>query len=341
MRKWGQVLKYKLCRNFTAAVIFAVLPNISAASPAPVEILHGTGLHWGMTEAEIEQALHAKITHGEPHSFEEFTIQASRFAGFSVTYMFSFDKSNHLDTVSMPVSRYDQTGKEQDIGNLIGDFSNWYGSPKAILKEPVNAGALTHNIWLVGDDEIRILSGPENAQGKYSALVQVSRRVMPDQAITVTSKDIAALKPGGYLHVVWVHLPVAIIKRSDEQVKSLAALQSKLDSLDSPGSEIHAEVLSYSRPLSINEAFVHSVYRSIRPDLGVYIAVDTQVGCALLYKDLSEIPDVQGVGMGFYDACHGYTWDAAGWSLNVNPSLAPLSIPKYHFEANGDLVIGR
>ena len=339
-------MEYIVIRNWIAAVVLAVLPNICAAAAAPTtgpEILHGTGLRWGMTETEVEQALHAPITHGKPHYFDEFSMPGQRFADLAVTYIFSFDSAHHLSYLTLAVASKDENGKEQGISDLISSFTAWYGSPAAVLDDPMSSGALTKHIWLVGYDTVEITSNspPGQRQSEYSGMVTVMHRVLPDQAVTVAAKELAALRPRDHILTHWAGLPILIIKRSDADMQRLVALKPKLQAFDTTEGQIHAESMSYERPVSLHEPFAHTVYRSIRPDLGVYIDVSTRLGCALSYEDLTTDIEAEAVGMGFMDPCHKDIWDGAGWSLNLDPSIAPLTIPKYHFEPNGDLMIGK
>jgi ubiquinol-cytochrome c reductase iron-sulfur subunit len=137
--------------------------------------------------------------------------------------------------------------------------------------------------------------------------------------------DLSNIKPGEKLNVEWRGKVVWVMKRSAEQIASLAKI--------SPSQLIDAESKGSSQP-----EYVDKKTRSITPDLVVMEGVCTHLGCSPVAKltpgELGN--DWQG---GFYCPCHGSKFDVAGRVFTGSPAPKNLAIPPHKIDGM-KLVIG-
>lgn len=140
--------------------------------------------------------------------------------------------------------------------------------------------------------------------------------------------DISKLEPGQLINVEWRGKPVYVMHRTEEQLNSLSGLDSKLKDPES--------AIPDSQP-----AYIHGVYRSIRPEILVVIGLCTHLGCAPKFRPevgVTEFTsDWQG---GFFCPCHGSMFDLSGRVFAGVPASQNLIVPPYSFEDENVLVIG-
>lgn len=140
--------------------------------------------------------------------------------------------------------------------------------------------------------------------------------------------DIGALPVGQQLIVKWRGQPVYIAHRSKQETDLLPTLEPRLadPKCDNTGQQ---------------PAYAKNVYRSIKPQYFVVIAVCTHLGCAPEFipeiKPQPFDPDWQG---GYFCPCHKSRFDLAGRVFKGMPAPANLPIPPYHFESDTSVVIG-
>jgi Rieske Fe-S protein len=326
-------------KSLLALVLLAFAPP-SAFAATSAEILHGTGLRWGMTEVQIEQALHAKVVHGEAHMWDEYSVPVGAFDGLPTRYVLSFSIDKTLSELTLIIDQPSTADQQVRFGDLRAHLEAWYGTPVAASKRDGNDDVV-YTVWTPGENKLELGSGTDYTTRRADDVIIVEKRITSEAAVTVSAKSIAALAEDDVLKIRWAGMPVFVVKRSAKDLQRLQGLSSRLPELMSGGDSSMVQSQSFQRPLSLNEPFTRTVYRSVKPEVGVYLSMSTYEGCALLYKDLSAEPEVQGIGLGFYDPCHGHSWDIAGWPEDEGPGVTPLAIPKYHYEVNGDLVIGR
>lgn len=139
--------------------------------------------------------------------------------------------------------------------------------------------------------------------------------------------DISRLEPGQLIRVMWRGKPVWILKRTEENLKTLNGLTDKLLDPMSKESEQPAN--------AVNEA------RSIRPEVFVAVGLCTHLGCSPSYRpevapaDLGA--DWQG---GFFCPCHGSRFDLAGRVYKSVPAPRNLEIPPHVYLSETRLLIG-
>lgn len=142
--------------------------------------------------------------------------------------------------------------------------------------------------------------------------------------------DISEIPPGQKMTVEWRGKPVWILRRTPEQVASLA--KTEPDVVD-PKSERKA----YPTP-----AYAQNQHRSIKPEFFVGIGICTHLGCSpgdkLTAGPQPSLPDNwQG---GFLCACHGSTFDVAGRVFKNKPAPDNLEVPPHMYLSDTKLLIG-
>jgi ubiquinol-cytochrome c reductase iron-sulfur subunit len=143
--------------------------------------------------------------------------------------------------------------------------------------------------------------------------------------------DISALKPGERLTVEWRGKPVWIIRRTPEQLATLAKVDSQL-----------ADPKSERKPDELTPKYARNEYRSIKPELLVVVGICTHLGCSPSEKfqpgPQPSLPDDwQG---GFLCPCHGSTFDMAGRVYKNKPAPDNLEVPPHMYLSDSRLLIG-
>jgi len=143
--------------------------------------------------------------------------------------------------------------------------------------------------------------------------------------------NIGKLEPNAMLTAEWRGFPVFILRRSEEALKSLENPEH-VAGLRDPSSE---------KADSVQPAYAKNDYRSSRPEIMVFKAICTHLGCVPQYWDISHpLPgETDWVG-GFFCPCHGSKFDLAGRVYNNVPAPTNLEVPPYRFESDNVLVIG-
>jgi len=141
--------------------------------------------------------------------------------------------------------------------------------------------------------------------------------------------DIGTLAPGEMRTVEWRGKPVWIIRRTEEQLASLAKLN---DDMADPDSKRAGYTPEYAK----NE------HRSREPELFVCVGICTHLGC-------SPTPRFATGGQpglpanwegGFLCPCHGSTFDMAGRVYKNKPAPDNLEVPPYQYLSDTRIIIG-
>jgi ubiquinol-cytochrome c reductase iron-sulfur subunit len=143
--------------------------------------------------------------------------------------------------------------------------------------------------------------------------------------------DIGALKAGEMATVEWRGKPVWILKRTPEQVESLAKLDAKLADPDSK-----------RKPDELTPAYARNKARSIKPEVLVAVGICSHLGCSPTAKlqagaQPSLPEDWPG---GFFCPCHGSMFDLAGRVYKNLPAPDNLEVPPHMYLSETKLLIG-
>ena len=143
--------------------------------------------------------------------------------------------------------------------------------------------------------------------------------------------DISALKPGEKLVVEWRGKPVWIIRRTPEQLATLAKLDGQL-----------ADPKSERKPDELTPKYARNEARSIKPEILVAVGICSHLGCSPVDKFATgpqpSLPDDwQG---GFLCPCHGSTFDLAGRVFKNKPAPDNLEVPPHMYLSDSRLLIG-
>jgi ubiquinol-cytochrome c reductase iron-sulfur subunit len=141
--------------------------------------------------------------------------------------------------------------------------------------------------------------------------------------------NISKLKPGEMLGPIpgWRGIPVFVLYRTAE---ALHVLESDAAELQDPNSERNQQ-----------PTYAKNIWRSRRPEIGVYLGVCTHLQCSPKYFGKVEPhdwdPNWKG---GFFCICHGSKYDLAGRVRKGVPAPANLEVPPYSFDGDDVIVIG-
>lgn len=138
------------------------------------------------------------------------------------------------------------------------------------------------------------------------------------------SVNIEKLEIGQQITVSWRGKPVWVIRRGEQMLENIVKLNDVIKETDA------------NQP-----PYIEGVYRSLKPEIGVYVGICTHLGCVPTYRpevapaDLGE--DWLG---GFFCPCHGSSYDLAGRVYEGQPAPVNLEVPPNRYEGETTLVIG-
>ena len=140
--------------------------------------------------------------------------------------------------------------------------------------------------------------------------------------------DISKIEPGQMVVVEWRGKPVYVLRRTEEQLASLAKMDGNLKD---PNSEISEQPANITGP-----------ERSLKPEIMVFVGLCTHLGCAPKFRPEVGAADLGGDDWlgGFFCPCHGSKFDLSGRVYSGVPASTNLVVPPYSFEGDNVLVIG-
>ncbi|MBL8417302.1 MAG: ubiquinol-cytochrome c reductase iron-sulfur subunit [Dechloromonas sp.] len=143
--------------------------------------------------------------------------------------------------------------------------------------------------------------------------------------------DISGLRPGEKMTVEWRGKPVWIVRRTEEQLASLAKTEPLV-----------ADPFSKRNPSELTPEYARNVPRSIKPEVLVCVGICSHLGCSPTDKftpgPQPSLPDDwQG---GFLCPCHGSTFDMAGRVFKNKPAPDNLEVPRHMYLSDTLLLIG-
>jgi ubiquinol-cytochrome c reductase iron-sulfur subunit len=142
--------------------------------------------------------------------------------------------------------------------------------------------------------------------------------------------DISTLQPGEMITVEWRGKPVWIMRRTPEQLASLAKTDDQVADPQSLRTQ-------YPTP-----EYARNQHRSIKPEIFVGVGICSHLGCSPISKftpgaQPSLPDDWQG---GFLCPCHGSTFDIAGRVFKNKPAPDNLEVPPHMYLSDSKLLIG-
>ncbi len=139
--------------------------------------------------------------------------------------------------------------------------------------------------------------------------------------------DISKLEPGQRLTVQWRGKPVWIVRRTDESLGTLPALEDRLRDPESDA--------------PMQPSYARNAHRSIKPQYIVLVGLCTHLGCSPSFRpDLAAAdlgPDWKG---GFFCPCHGSRFDLAGRVYSGVPAPSNLEVPPHIYLTETRIRIG-
>ena len=140
--------------------------------------------------------------------------------------------------------------------------------------------------------------------------------------------DFSKLQPGQKMNVEWRGKPVWIIRRTEQNLKDLTALN---DNLRDPNSAIKDRQPGYAT----NEA------RSIKPEIAILVGICTHLGCSPTYRPELAPADLGDKWRGgFFCPCHGSRFDMAGRVYKNVPAPTNLEVPPHMYLSDTRVIIG-
>ncbi len=137
--------------------------------------------------------------------------------------------------------------------------------------------------------------------------------------------NISDIKPGEQKTVLWRGKPVWVVRRTEDQLKTLASLDNELRDPDSKVDQ--------------QPPYAKNAYRSIKPEFLVLIGVCTHLGCAPTFRPEVGSVDKEWKG-GYYCSCHGSRFDLAGRVFKGVPAPINLEVPHYAYINDNEILIG-
>lgn len=139
--------------------------------------------------------------------------------------------------------------------------------------------------------------------------------------------DISKLEPGQQMIVEWRGQPVWIIRRTEEALKNLEAMN---DRVSDPNS------LEPQQP-----EYVTGINRSIKPEILVLVGICTHLGCSPKYRPEIAPADLGDDWLGgFFCPCHGSRFDLSGRVYSGVPAPINLKVPPHHYQSDNVIVVG-
>ncbi len=179
-----------------------------------------------------------------------------------------------------------------------------------------------------------IASGCAGAAGGVAVAVPFVSSFQPSEkaraAGAAVEVDISTLQPGEKLTVEWRGKPVWILKRTPQQLESLAQTEPQL-------ADPQSDRKTYPTP-----EYAKNQHRSIKPEVFVGVGICTHLGCSpgdrLQAGPQPSLPDDWHGG--FLCACHGSTFDVAGRVFKNKPAPDNLEVPPHMYLSDTLLLIG-
>lgn len=139
--------------------------------------------------------------------------------------------------------------------------------------------------------------------------------------------DISKLEEGQLLITTWRGSPVWIVRRSEQMLENLKAVEDELRDPESSEDQ--------------QPAYAQNDTRAVKPEVLVMIGRCTHLGCSPKFRpdypseDLGK--DWKG---GFFCPCHGSKFDMAGRVYKGVPAPLNMPVPPHRYVGESTIVIG-
>jgi ubiquinol-cytochrome c reductase iron-sulfur subunit len=139
--------------------------------------------------------------------------------------------------------------------------------------------------------------------------------------------DISKLEPGKMMTIEWRKKPVWIVRRTDENLADLKALQDKL---------ADPESVEPQQPV-----YIEGSERSLKPEYMIMVGLCTHLGCSPTFKPQMGAADMGADWKGgFFCPCHGSKFDLSGRVYAGVPAPTNLIVPPHAYLDNETVTIG-
>ncbi len=200
-------------------------------------------------------------------------------------------------------------------------------SESLVASNPTGPMDASKRTWMIASGCAGVVGAGFVAVPFVSSFTPSERAKAAGAAVEV---DISAMKPGEKITVEWRGKPVWIVKRTPEQLASLAKVDSQL-----------ADPKSLRKPDELTPPYARNEARSIKPEVFVTVGICSHLGCSPSDKfqtgTQTFASDWAG---GFLCPCHGSTFDMAGRVYKNKPAPDNLEVPPHMYLSDTRLIIG-
>jgi len=142
--------------------------------------------------------------------------------------------------------------------------------------------------------------------------------------------DVSKLEVGQQITVNWRGKPVWVLRRTPQMLDDLRSAEFR-ERLRDPDSTVATQQPPYAQ----------NVYRSIKPEYLVVIAICTHLGCVPSFRpDRAPIDLGADWPGGYFCPCHGSRFDLAGRVYKAVPAPTNLVVPPYRFLSESQIRVG-
>ena len=197
------------------------------------------------------------------------------------------------------------------------------------------AAAGAHGVAHGGDDASRrdflmVAAGSWAAVGAAATLWPLVQQMNPDastQALSSIEVDLAPIKEGQAITVMWRGKPVFIRNRTKDEIAKAA--DTKLNDL------VDASARNDALPDKAIASDANRVKKD-KPNWLILVGICTHLGCIPKGQSLA---DARGDFGGYFCPCHGSHYDTSG-RIRKGPAPRNLEVPVYEFVSDTKIKIG-
>ena len=179
-------------------------------------------------------------------------------------------------------------------------------------------------------DFLTVAAGSWAAVGAAATLWPLVQQMNPDastQALASIEVDLAPIKEGQAITVMWRGKPVFIRNRTRAEIEKATATKVS----DLPDKSARNDALPETAP-----ATDANRVKKDKPNWLVLVGVCTHLGCI---PKGQTVADVKGDYDGWFCPCHGSHYDSAG-RIRKGPAPKNLPVPGYEFVSDTKIKIG-